>query len=71
MKEVYIVRHMPIRGSDRLRVFDTFEKAKTYVESIPHIVETYPGFWDCYDLGKQYENLTKIGSYTIDRHEVE
>lgn len=74
MKEVYIVRHMPMIGSvgnERLRVFETLEKAKTYVESIPHIVESYPGFWDCYDLGEQYENLTKVGSYIIDWHEVE
>lgn len=71
MKAVYIVSHTPISGSTRLRVFDTLKKAKTYVESIPHIVETYPGFWDCYDFGEQYENWRNIGFYTIDYHEVE
>ena len=71
MAKVYIVRHTPIRGDDQFRAFDSFEKAKTYIESIPNIVERYPEFWECFFYGEQFENWRNMGIYTIYNCEVE
>ena len=69
---VYVVKFEPaIRGEGYIRIFDMFEKAKNYIESIPYVFERYPGRWECFELGENDENLFKIGYYTINTYEVE
>ena len=72
MGKVYIVEHtsaIPGR-QNRLIAFDSYLKAKNYVESIPNIVEDDLGFWDCYELSENLENLYDLGYYIIHSLEV-
>ena len=73
MKLVYIAHFEALSPvfHDQLRVFDSFEKAKKYIESIPGIEERYSGFWECLDAGANNENLFNLGTYSILIKEVE
>jgi len=74
MNLVYIVEQVRPSGTQQIRkVYDTLEKAQSYIKSIPYIDETYPGIYECRPSGLNefQEAYGDLGRYAITTSVVE